>query len=213
MKFGEFLRKVQDLPVIDTEIIYTGKSDAGAEKVQISRWVKAGRLVQIRRGYYLLSREYRKIEPFAPYIASLLVAPSYVSCEKALEFHGLIPESVPVYTSVTTKRQARFVSEKTVFEYRHIMPSLFWGYNSVSYGKQTGFMALPEKALLDFFYLKKKIRATTAYIEELRLQNTDVIDTKRLYEFAGRFRMPGMDALAKRLSLHIKKEEAAVKTL
>jgi len=212
MKFQELLRKFQELPVIDTEILFAGKKNTGSVKVQICRWVKAGRLIQLRRGYYLLSGEYRKVEPFGPHIAAILVAPSYVSCEKALEFHGLIPERVGVYTSVTTKRQARFSSKEGTFEYRHLKPSLFWGYRSVSFEKQTGFMALPEKALLDFFYFKR-IHATSAYIEELRLQNTEAINMEKLREFAARFRKPGMAALARQLIRLIKTEAGATKTL
>ena len=212
MIFHELLRRFQDLPVIDTEILFAGKKNIGAVKVQICRWVKTGRLIQLRRGYYLLSGEYRKIEPFGPHIASLLVTPSYISCEKALEFHGLIPERVTAYTSVTTKRQARFVSAEGTFEYRHLKPSLFWGYASVSSGKQTGFMAMPEKALLDFFYFKR-IHSTPAYIEELRLQNTETVDTEKLRKFAVRFRKPGMAALAQRLIRFIRTEGGTTKIL
>ena len=111
MNFEYLLQRFRGAAVIDTENLFTGMKNIPAIKVQISRWVKAGKLIQLKRGFYLFSNNYRATEPFGYYIASLLVQPSYVSCEKALEFHGLIPESVGVYTSLTTKRQAKFGSK------------------------------------------------------------------------------------------------------
>ncbi|MCD4780606.1 MAG: hypothetical protein K8S27_08695 [Candidatus Omnitrophica bacterium] len=73
--------------------------------------------------------------------------------EKVFEFHDLIPEAVNSFTSVIPKRHAYFETLIGRFDYRHIRESLFWGYQSVTLHGQTAFMALPEKALLDFFYL------------------------------------------------------------
>ena len=212
MKFESLLKTFHKSPVIDSENLFTGMDTIEAAKVQISRWVKAGKLIKLKRGFYLFSESYRTAEPFGPHLAGLLVAPSYVSCEKALEFHGLIPEGVGVYTSVTTKRQARLFTEEGTFEYRHIKPSLFWGYNSISLDNQTGFMASPEKALLDFFYFKR-IHASMGFIEELRLQNLEVINTKKMKEYALRFLKPGIASLANRLTSFIESEFQATKTL
>lgn len=212
MKFESLLKTFHNLPVIETENLLTGMENIGGIKVQISRWVKAGKLIQLKRGYYLFSESYRAVEPFGPYLAAILARPSYVSCEKALEFHGMIPEGVPVYTSVTTARQAKFYSKAGTFEYRHIKPALFWGYFSVSMDKQTGFMASPEKALLDFFYFKR-IHAGMEFIGELRLQNLTVINTEKMRKYALRFGKPGMTSLAHRLALFIESELKATKTL
>ena len=165
MKWEEFIKLVGNLPVIDTEILLAGVSDSKAVKVQTSRWQKAGKLIQVKRGIYLLDVPYRKVNIYEPYLASLLKKPSYLSLEKALEYHGLIPEAVPVYTSVTTKRAGEFVSEAGTFNYRHIKSSLFWGYDSVTVNKQTAFIALPEKALLDFFYLRGA-KISLEYLDE-----------------------------------------------
>jgi predicted transcriptional regulator of viral defense system len=212
MIFESLLETSHKSPLIQTENLFIGMKNIGAIKVQISRWVKAGKLIRLRRGYYLLSKNYRTVEPFGPFLAALLIEPSYISCEKALEFHGLIPERVGVYTSVTTKRQAKFDSPEGTFEYRHIKPTLFWGYHSVSHENQTGFFASPEKALLDFFYFKG-IHATMEFIEEMRLQNLDAINTHSLLEYAIRFRKPGITALVKKIIMYIDSERKAMKTL
>jgi predicted transcriptional regulator of viral defense system len=150
------------------------------------------------------------MEIYEPFIASVLKRPSYISLEKALEYHNLIPEAVTVYTSVTTKRNARFESEAGIFDYKHIKQSLFWGYNATTVNKQTAFFASPEKALLDFFYLKQ-FTISPDYLGEMRLQNLEKIDLKKLFDFAKRFSKPKLISVANMLKeyvlLHTEGEE------
>lgn len=202
MKWEEFLKYVGDLAVIDAELLSAGKSEPSSFKVQLCRWQKSGKLIQVRRGIYVLAEPYRKADVFEPYLASLLKKPSYVTSEKALEYHGLIPEAVPVYTSVTTKRPERIVCSLGTFDFRHVKKSLFWGYNSVTLNKQTGFIASPEKALLDFFYLRG-LKTYPAYIEELRLENTEKINLEKFVRYARKFRKPGVLKVAQTLKKHI----------
>jgi C1A family cysteine protease len=68
---------------------------------------------------------------------------------------------------------------------------LFWGYESVRVDSQTGFMALPEKALLDLIYFRG-MKITGAWLRELRLQNTEKINPDKLFEYAKKFKSPGM---------------------
>ena len=196
MNWIEFLKIARELPVISTENLFTGVSDPTGIEVQISRWNKAGKIIQLKRGVYLLVEPYRKIEVYEPYIAAILKKPSYISMEKALEYHNLIPEAVTVYTSVTTKRQARFISKAGIFDYRHIKESLFWGYTSVTINKQTAFIASCEKALLDFFYVKR-LDISLDYLYELRFQNVEKINIENLFEYALRFKKAKMLYVAK----------------
>ena len=195
MEWESFLNITRTLPLIDTENLMVGSSDPASLQVQISRWNKAGKIIQLKKGIYLLAEPYRKIEVHEPYIAAVLKRPSYISLEKALEYHNVIPEAVSVYTSVTTKRGARFESEAGIFDYRHIQESLFWGYSSHTVNQQTSFIAVPEKALLDYFYLKK-VKISPDYLIEMRLQNTASITIKKLEAYARRFAKPAMMTVA-----------------
>ena len=195
MDWESFLKITRTLPLIDTENLIVGSSDPASLHVQISRWHKAGKIIQLKKRIYLLAEPYRKVEVYEPYIAAVLKRPSYISLEKALEYHNLIPEAVSVYTSVTTKRGARFESEAGIFDYRHIQESLFWGYASHTVNQQTSFIAVPEKALLDFFYLKK-IKISPDYLREMRLQNPASINIKTLETHARRFAKPEMMKVA-----------------
>ena len=122
---------------------------------QLSRWVRAGKVLQLRRGLYALAEPYRKVEPEPFLVANRLTAPSYVSLQSALSFHGVIPEYVPVVVSVTRDRPSRWDNFVGSFLYRHVKAEMFFGYTRTDLGNgQHGFVARPEKALLDLRRLR-----------------------------------------------------------
>ncbi|MCX5657351.1 MAG: hypothetical protein NTZ48_03895, partial [Candidatus Omnitrophica bacterium] len=202
-------KQVRGLPVIDAKNLLSGVAKPGPIQVQISRWCKSGKLIKLKNNIYLLSEDFRKLEIYEFHIASLLKKPSYISLEKALEYYGFIPEAVAVYTSVTTKRPGKVITAIGTFDYRHIKNSLFWGYKPVTVNRQLAFIAYPEKALLDFFYLKG-LRIDEDYLDEMRLQNLKGVNFKRLLEFSGKFKSPGVLKVAqliKKYAMKQKKEE------
>ena len=189
MKFDDFIGHIGGLSCIDTDVLLAGQTNPGPFKVQLSRWTKSGKLIQLKRGVYVLNQPYRKFEISELAIAAVLKKPSYISIEKALEYHGLIPEAVYTITSVTTKRTTAYETELGNFDYRHIRPSLFWGYETVRHNNHTAFIACAEKALLDLFYLKN-VPVSFEYIDEMRLQNTGKICLSRLKQYARKFDKP-----------------------
>jgi len=214
MKWEELLKKSRNLPVVQSETLLAGTSSPGSVLLQLARWHKAGKLIQLKKGTYLIAEPYRRTRPFEPFLAALLKYPSYVSLEKALSIHGLIPEGVPVVTSVTPKRPGEYRSEAGIFQYRSIQSSLFWGYQAIHKGGrpnsgQTGFLARPEKALLDLVYLNR-VRHLEDYFEELRLQNLESINLNRLTNDAKRFgkkRILQAARILKSIILQHRKEE------
>ncbi len=199
MKWEEFIKLTEEYPVIELSAFFGGNKSI---RVQVSQWVSAGKLVQLKRGYYILGDSYRKIVPYEPHIAGVLKRPSYISVEKALEFYGLIPEMVTSYTSVTTKRQNRYENKIGIFEYRHINKKYFWGYKTLKKEKQTGFIAHPEKAVLDFFYLTKT-DITDDFINEMRFQNTDRLDIDRFKRYASQYSSEKIKVAADRMIKYI----------
>ena len=212
MEFENFLELTGHLPFIDTENLKIGAKDNSSLEVQLSRWKKTGKLMQLRRGIYLVSETYRKTKPFEPAIAATLNRPSYISLEKAFEYHGLIPEAVPVFTCVTTKRPRRWQTPLGVFDYRHIRENLFWGYQSITMNGQTAFMAAPEKALLDFFYLNN-VPVSLEYLEGMRLQSFEKILPETLSQMARRFAKPRMLKVAELISEYVSREQARESTV
>lgn len=187
MTFEKLLMVVGDEPVFETALLLAGDVDAGDVRRQLSRWVTAGKLLQMRRGLYALAPPYQKVQAHPYLVANRLVRPSYVSLQSALALWGLIPEYVPVTTSITTGRPSRFATPVGQFLYRHVKPELFFGFELASLpAGQQAFVATPEKALLDLAYLDSG-PVLPAYLYGLRLQNLDKLDVARLGEYAARF--------------------------
>jgi hypothetical protein len=181
MKYQDLVDRMGSLPVIESSSLRMFWPDPRALSVQLDRWVKSGRLIRLRRGAYLLP-EYLRRGPAPPErIANLLHRPSYVSLERALMLHGLIPEAVPVVTSVTTGKPRAFDTPAGRFRYRHVKRDWFFGYREVEAGKGTALVAAPEKALLDLVHLSRG-EFTSARLEELRLQNLEALSPELLSE-------------------------------
>ena len=64
-------------------------------------------------------------------------------------------------------------------------------------------MADPEKALLDFFYLKG-VKISDEELKELRLQGTGRIDLNRLFDYGRRFKKPGILSVCELIEEYIK---------
>ena len=110
MKWEELLRQVAEEPAFTTGFLAGSGESLAAIRLQLSRWVKTGRLIQLTRGLYTLAEPYRKgaAHPFV--LANAIKRASYVSLQSALGYFGMIPEHVPMVTSVTTQRPARIES-------------------------------------------------------------------------------------------------------
>jgi hypothetical protein len=180
MRFEALLTIVEDEPVFETGFLLAGDVDPGDVRRQLSRWVTGGRLLQLRRGLYALAPPYRKVKPHPFLVANHLVRGSYVSLQSALAYHGLIPEHVPVTTSVTTGRPQRRENPLGSFEYHHVRKDLLTGYRVERLGDgQEALVATPAKALADLVGLVPGADSR-AYLSELRLQGIEKIDPTEL---------------------------------
>lgn len=187
MKFDELVALVGNQPLFETGLLLTGKTDSNDVRRQLSRWVKAGKVQQLRRGLYTLASPYQSVAPHPFLIANALVLGSYVSGQSALAYYGMIPEYTPRTTSVSTERTSQWNGG---YIFQHIAPHLSFGYHSVEVSKrQHAFIALPEKSLLDLAHLTPNSDSLT-YLSQLRLQNLEQLDLERLHTFAERSGKP-----------------------
>lgn len=200
MEFSRLLEIVGDEPVFETGLLLAGEVDAADVLRQLSRWLKAGRLLQLRRGVYALAPPFQKIKPHPFVIANHLRRGSYVSLQSALAYYGLIPEGVPTTTSVTTRRPYCWETPLGVYEFRRLKAELFFGYRLIEVSSgQHAFVATPEKALLDLAYLFPDGDSPT-YLQELRLQNLERLDLDALRRMAERAGKPKLVRAASRVA-------------
>ena len=185
MKFQDLVAIVADEPVFDTGLLLAGPVAPAQVRRQLSRWVRAGRVLQLRRGLYALAPPWRKRVPHPFLVANRLAPGAYVSGLSALAFAHAIPEHVAEVTSITSGRPHSRDLPLGRFSFRHLKANLLFGYRQTELGDgQQAFVATPEKALLDLVHLQPG-GDEEAYLQELRL-NFDAL------------RLDALDALASR---------------
>jgi hypothetical protein len=240
MKFAELLALVGDQPLFETGLLLAGEVDPNDVRRQLSRWMRSGRIRQLRRGLYMLAPPYQNVVPHPFLVANALVPGSYVSAQSALAFYGFIPEYAPRTMSVTTGRphlhspawsettpgahlpwgpapggvrQGQVSNWDGGFQFQHLAYHLFFGYQLVDLSEgQQAFIATPEKALLDLAHLTPHSDSTD-YLAELRLQNLDRLDLPRLYEFAERSEKPKWRRVAAQIEKLASQEKAEYEEL
>lgn len=187
MKLNDVRRKMKNYPYVEKAFFYSQGKTQKTIKNQLIKWVKKGEIVRLRRGLYTLPESERSCGLSKPFIANVLYYPSYVSLEYALSYWGMIPEAVFVVTSITPKKTQRFLNPLGEFDYKNLKKELFFGFVSIK--DEHGFdvlVATPEKALLDFLYLRapSKLKGKSYFEESLRLQNVEQLDIKKLQKMA-----------------------------
>ena len=177
-------------------------------QVQLYRWRRAGKLLPLRRGMYALPEIHcvRKISPLE--LANGMYAPSYLSRHWALGYYGLIPERVVEFTSTTSRAPKRFENAFGVFSYRHVKQTAFFGYRVMTINGACVFLAEPEKALLDLWYLEKG-DWTMERMAAMRFQEFDRVNAEKLMNYAAAFQSTKVLAAARTWSalLNEKPEE------
>ena len=199
MKFQELVEMLGDEPVFEPGLLFAGEMKPADLRRQLSRWTKAGKLYQLRRGLYALAPPFQKMKPHPFLVANRLVRSSYVTSQSALAFYGMIPEYVAMVTSVTTLRPGEWKTPLGTFRFQHIQPALFFGYRRTELGLgQEAFVATPEKALVDVIYLQPGADSLE-YLRELRLQQLEQLNTSELLRIVDLIQRPKLRGAAEKI--------------
>lgn len=179
MRFKQFSKRMEkNIFTIEEAQIVAFNTAPKTLKLQLHQWVRAGDLVNLKRGLYAFAdRPVDKIE-----VARYLYQPSYVSLEYALNAYGLIPDVPFAMTLVTPKATRKFDTPYGQFVYRKIKQEAFFGFDPAT------LMAEKEKALVDWLYLNgRRFLPRVDFWREMRLQNLKEIDFDKAAFFAERF--------------------------
>ncbi len=109
------------------------------------------------------------------WIANRIYQPSYISLESALSYYDLIPEAVYTITSLTSNKTISFDTSEGNYSYRHIKPSIFFGYQVLEWQGFPIKMAELEKVILDYLYLNTNIKIEQDF-DGLRLNAEKIIE-------------------------------------
>lgn len=143
-------------------------------RIQLDRWQKKGYIKRIKKEYYYFTD--KEIDQnFLFYLSNKIYSPSYISLEKAFQYYDFIPEEIFQITSVSSKKTTKFTTSLGNFSYRHIKPSIFFGYRMIDYGKQKILLAESEKAVLDYLYLNPRLKAADDF-REMRINKQEFLE-------------------------------------
>ena len=198
MRYESLVNLTMTLPCFDLALLVQAFGDRrDLIRVQLSRWMRQGRVIGLRRGMYTLAEMYRHTTVAPAALANAIYKPSYLSGVWALGHYDMIPERVVWLTSVTSRVPRRFENSFGVFDYRNIKQDCFFGYRAVAHAGADILVAEPEKALLDHWHLTAG-EWTTDRLEEMRYQHVEQVEANRLRDYGRRFNSPRLDRAVQR---------------
>ena len=155
MRFRDFQIYAKNLPAFNLNDVR--KFDPDFHRQQLNDWLDRGYIKSLAGGFYMLA-DTQVDESYLFMLANRIYEPSYISRESALAYHLVIPETVLIVTSVSSRKTKQFDSKWGRFSYRSIKPVLMFGYRVVEHDMMIKYkIASQEKAVLDYLYWNKRI--------------------------------------------------------
>lgn len=188
MKYrNEIFKELEGFPSFDKSVVCRLGEKYGVTSSTINSYIsKSLRLKEIlslKRGLYVTSAFYERHGTDASYkfyTANILRKPSYISTWSALQYYGLVTESIMSTTSVTTKTTRAYSNKLGGFIYNSLKKDLFHGYSLIE-GEFQFIIATPSKALFDLIYFKTNQFRTRVsnIIDELRIDIGEMSRSER----------------------------------
>lgn len=146
----------------DVALIWN-ESNPDTLKNKIHRYIKAGKMYSIRRGFYAKDKNYDKLE-----LATKIFTPSYVSFETVLAKAGFIFQFYgQIFVASYLSRE--IVADGQTYVFRKIKDSILTNKSGIEI-KENYFIASPERAFLDILYSHKDY-----YFDNLSSLNWDKV--------------------------------------
>ena len=150
-------------------------------KVTASRYVRQGLLLRLKKNLYVLRDVWKAASQEDKFrLANLGQSPSYISLMSALDYYEISTQvQRDFFESVAVKRTKEIQINGSVFRYSKINENLYFGFK-----KENGFfIATPEKALLDAFYLRSYGR----YALDLSALDANKLDREIVRRLSSKF--------------------------
>ena len=200
MKLKDFSKKMEKAIFSTAEArIVCFRDKPQVLNLQLHQWTKNGNLIALKRGLYMFA----DTKPSATDIARNLYYPCYFSLEYALNFYGIMTETVFQYTLVSTKTTRHFNTAAGTFIYQKIKKEAFTGFDPET------LMAEKEKALVDYFYLNsKKLEASNLFWKSSRLEaGLTKINFKKALNYAKLFKSKKLELLLNSFKTYAKSHQ------
>lgn len=204
-KIKKIISLADKLPYFSIDDIAGIESDRIYLKILFNRYKKAGKLIHLKKGLYVVKEYIDNLEKsgefshYPEFVAGILYEPSYLSLDYVLYEHNLLTEIPGNFTSITKNKTARFFNRFGNFFYHKIKDNLFNGFTIVKKGDFAIYKATKSKALFDFLYLRKNHIVEKKSFEELRL-NLDNLSKKDREEIGKYVKIEGSRKMAEILT-------------
>lgn len=186
-KIKKIISLVKSLPYFSFDNLIGIENNRVYLKVLFYRYKKAGKMIGLKKGVYVLREYIDKIEKngaiddYPEFVANILYVPSYLSLDYVLYEHNILTEIPANITSVSKNKTTNFTNEFGNFIYHKIKSDLYTGFTIFKKGDFTVSKATKAKALFDFLYFRKNLIVDKKSFLALRL-NLENLNKKDLVE-------------------------------
>lgn len=166
--------------------------DSRHASVVLSRLSRFGHVERLAQGRWVFPG---RLEPFAVPEALTRPIPSYVSLQSALYHHGMIEQIPDVVYAVSLGPTRRIRTSVATVSLHRIGADFFFGFER---SRRSGVsIATPEKALLDFYYLRPARSRMFRALPELELPRN--FSARRATAMLGKIRSERRRTIVRRL--------------
>jgi len=180
----------------------------GTVQTVLYRWMKAGQVIQLKKGVYMTRRFFelhRADADFVSMVSAILIPQSYLSSEYILQRNAILTEITYPVSAITLKQTRVFENKLGTFTYHHIKEDLYTGFTISNYLGIPFACATVSKALFDLFYFRSwknvSYSAQKGLAEEMRLNLEDFSekDRREFAELVEKSKSRKMDRIIKNL--------------
>jgi predicted transcriptional regulator of viral defense system len=201
MRTKNILLSAKDSALIEQTILLYGQivSSAQLEQVfkaeysskvgrlrRISLLAKAGWLVRIKRGLYLVVTDLSVLATGNTshlLISNALNNQSYISFASALNYHGMFDQLIKTVDAITYRTARNYRFQAMEFRFFKIKKELYFGFSKERVEGKLVNIAEKEKVILDYLYLRKNAAALSLIVEKLREHKND-FDFAKIADYA-----------------------------
>jgi predicted transcriptional regulator of viral defense system len=154
---------------------------AASARVTASRYASKGILLRMKKNMYVLTEAWNSADREDKFqLANIGQVPSYISLMTALDYYEITTQMQrDFFESVAVKRSKEIVMDGCVFRYVKLAANLYTEFKK----EKNFFIATPEKALLDAFYLMSFGR----YRLDLSSLDATKLDRREIKRLSGKF--------------------------
>jgi len=177
MNFLKFQTELRPLLVFNSRDIR--KVDPEFNPVNLNNWQSYPYLTKLGKGLYTFA-DYVIEKELLYFAANKIIDPSYISCESALSFYGILKMEDPI-VSVNPVKTHKYKSEYGGYKFHKTKPALMKDYDLVLHNQHYFKIATPEKAIVDFFFFNPKYQ-TRIQIKSLPFDAGELANNVVAYE-------------------------------